>query len=1400
MDGFTIDSMSGVLSFGTPPNFEIPTDRENTTENYLADDNMYQIIVKATDGNTSVPNETNVTEYPVTVTDVNERPAIVEVTNDEIDYAEVDFYYIPTPDSVHTFTAVDYDAGDTFTWSLEGVDAMDLSIDPSTDTPPNGVMTFVQNPGLNVGPLPSFEDPQDGDIQNTYSITVVATDDDTNDQKAGRYDVVINVTDEEEVGAIAVSHTRMGSAINDLTDLQVGDILEFTLSDPDTIPTPLAIDWVIERRNPGEMNWVPLTGQDVTSLTKEYTIDEDDTGKEIRATVTYTDRRGSNKTMESDNTEAAVDERDVAPPRFRSGATQTIPEGEAGRDTEVEIMATDRDGEVLIFGIQDGTNSDLFEILPSDSTVDRMIDNVVYTGYAARLRSIEALDYEALSASERTIALTLTLSDGRAFSNGRVVYDDSVDVTYDVTIEVTDVEEPGEITFSPEEVPEPGVPIEATLTDPDGSINGQMWQWHRSEDPEADPPVWTPISMATSYTPSATADVVSGGDNDGEGYYLRATVSYTDGKGSGKSAEAIAGQVGTANTRPQFPTTENGQRSVPENSRAGTNIGDPVAAEDPENNSLTYTLRELSEDLDDSKSFTIVSSTGQLRVKEPLDFENGQAQYNFNVDVHDRRDAAGRSSSYIDDTQLVIITVENVDEPGTVKLTTDTGSIQATVPITADLTDPDNASGITWQWARSSNRSDWTDIATGATYIPTAADDQGNYLRAIASYTDGHGSGKTAEAVTSRVAGPPPTNAAPVFPDSEDGQREVRENTATGTLIGDPVAAIDFNTGDTLTYSLSGSDSSFFTIDGNGQLRLELEQDYERKRTYRFTVRVSDGKNDDGVDDDSDNLRTDDSISVTVSLIDVNEPPAITGEAEREFRENGTSSVATYSARDPEGDTVVWSVSGTDFVITDRGQLYFNEPPSFEDGETYRLTVTATDDGEPFPLSASLNVTVTVTDVEERGEVTIFPTRGWVVAATEADPNDPDSVALPELRTRFTATLEDGDTPVTDLTWQWYRSAGEEIEEGGTSSSYTAVAEDVGRTLRVTATYRDNRSTDPMDPMNITEKMVTASLRSRIGDTRPEGNTQPQFNVPESEEMPEGRFDTRTIRSGTVAGRSIGGRVRAADEDGDVLTYMLRGRDAEKFEIDPETGQLRTKQALDFVEQDTYALSVSVHDGFDAYYRPSASIDDTISIVITVLPPPPPPRRTVRVVTPTSVVSGTTSDEDSTPNRAAEFSEGEATNRSVVQSAESGTNVGRPVSASDPDGDSLTYTLGGTDAETFAIDATTGQIVTNAALDVEEKSSYSVTVSVTDNKNAGGGTYPALDDTITVTITVTDVELSEIAKRYDADEDGLISREEALAALNDYFSGDITRDQALEIIALYFESPAIATEPQEENE
>ena len=83
------------------------------------------------------------------------------------------------------------------------------------------------------------------------------------------------------------------------------------------------------------------------------------------------------------------------------------------------------------------------------------------------------------------------------------------------------------------------------------------------------------------------------------------------------------------------------------------------------------------------------------------------------------------------------------------------------------------------------------------------------------------------------------------------------------------------------------------------------------------------------------------------------------------------------------------------------------------------------------------------------------------------------------------------------------------------------------------------------------------------------------------------------------------------------------------------------------------------------------------------------------------------------------FTDGAPTTRSVAENTASGENIGTAVGATDGDSDTLTYTLSGTDMSSFSIEDSTGQIKTSAALDFETKTSYSVTVGVSDSKAAG---------------------------------------------------------------------------------
>ena len=97
------------------------------------------------------------------------------------------------------------------------------------------------------------------------------------------------------------------------------------------------------------------------------------------------------------------------------------------------------------------------------------------------------------------------------------------------------------------------------------------------------------------------------------------------------------------------------------------------------------------------------------------------------------------------------------------------------------------------------------------------------------------------------------------------------------------------------------------------------------------------------------------------------------------------------------------------------------------------------------------------------------------------------------------------------------------------------------------------------------------------------------------------------------------------------------------------------------------------------------------------------------------------------------FTEGDQsawTIREVPENTVAGRSIGAPVSARDEDDDLLIYTLSGPDAEFFRIGRNDGQLKTEAPLNYEARSSYSVMVTATDPFGA--------TDSIQVDINVTD--------------------------------------------------------------
>ena len=138
-------------------------------------------------------------------------------------------------------------------------------------------------------------------------------------------------------------------------------------------------------------------------------------------------------------------------------------------------------------------------------------------------------------------------------------------------------------------------------------------------------------------------------------------------------------------------------------------------------------------------------------------------------------------------------------------------------------------------------------------------------------------------------------NDAPSFPGATT-TIDVDENTPAGQAFGEPVSATDPDDTD-LIYSVTGKDAGHFDIaTSSGQILTKSDLDYESaKKSYTLTVQVTDGRNMQGNADTT----IDDTIEVTITVLDKNEPPRISGRDTISWYENATGTVATYSATDP---------------------------------------------------------------------------------------------------------------------------------------------------------------------------------------------------------------------------------------------------------------------------------------------------------------------------------------------------------------------------------------------------------------------------------------------------------------------------------------------------------------------
>ena len=195
------------------------------------------------------------------------------------------------------------------------------------------------------------------------------------------------------------------------------------------------------------------------------------------------------------------------------------------------------------------------------------------------LTFVETPNYEMTAGGNNVYSITITATDS-----------DMQTDTEEVTVEVTNVDEDGTLTLLNRQ-PVDGIDLTTELTDIDGATSDPTWKWEKSTSRSSG---WVVIDGATNpiYRPMP-ADI---------GSYLRATVTYTDLQGPGKSETAVSDRkvvvTRSTNDAPVFRDADdediddgtNIAREVVENAAAGTNVGAPVAAFDAQGDALTYTL------------------------------------------------------------------------------------------------------------------------------------------------------------------------------------------------------------------------------------------------------------------------------------------------------------------------------------------------------------------------------------------------------------------------------------------------------------------------------------------------------------------------------------------------------------------------------------------------------------------------------------------------------------------------------------------------------------------------------------------------------------------------------------------------------------------------------------------
>ena len=1165
---FNINATTGAVTFKSSPNYEAPGD--------AGGNNVYDVTVTASDGTLS-----STKDVAITVSNVNEAPTITSAAT--ASFAE------NGSGTVYTAAASDPDAGATLTYSISGADASLFNIDATT-----GVVTFKSSP--------NFEAPGDAGGNNVYDVKVTASDGTLSSSKDVAI-TVVNANDAPTASAVIANQSINEDAgfsfavpASSFADADAGDSLTLSATLADGSPLPAWLSF-----NPATQTFsgTPLN-DDVGSLS-------------IR--VTATDTSGASATQDF---QVTVNNTNDGPVASATIAGQSANEDAGFSFSVAPGSFTDVDaGDSLTYSASLADGSPLPAWLSFNPATQTFSGTPLNDDVGSLNVRVTATDTAGASAAQDFTVTVNNTNDGPVAS--ATIADQSINEDAGFSFAVpassfTDVDVGDSLTLS------------ATLAD--GSPL----------------PAWLSFNPATQ-TFSGTPL------NDDVGA-INIRVTATDTSGASATQDF---QVTVNNTNDAPVITSSGAASFAENA-AGT-VYTAAATDVDAGETLTYSISGA-----DAALFNIDATTGVVTFKSSPNYEApGDAGGNNVYDI-----TVGASDGTVTTTKDVAISVTNVNE-GPVFTSATTASFAETASgaaYTAAATDPDAGAVLTYSISGADAALFDIDPATGAVTFKSApnyeapGDAGGNNVYDV-NVTVSDGTNTATQAVAISVTD---TDEAPIF---TSGKAASFAENASGTVY--TAAATDPDAGSTITYSIAGADAALFDINATtGAITFKSSPNYEAPgdaggdNVYDVIVSATDGVN-----------VTTNAVAITVT--NVNEAPTVTSAATANFAENGSGTVYTAAATDPDaGATLTYSISGADAALFNinatTGAVTFKSSPNYEapgdagGNNIYDVNVTASDGAN----SATKAVAITVTNVNEAPTVTSAATASFAENGTG---------------TVYTAAATDPDAGAT-LTYSI---------SGADAALFDIDATTGAVTFKSSPNYEapgDTGANNVYD-INVTASDGSLSSTKAVAITVTNVNEAPTITSAATANFAENG-------SGTVYSAS------ATDPDaGASLTYSISGTDASLFNINATTGAVTFKSSPNY-EAPTDAGGNNVYD-----VKVTAS-DGTLSSTKDV------------------AISVTNVNEAPT-----------LTSSAAASFAENGSGTVYTAAATDPDaGATITYSISGTDASLFNINATTGAVTFKSSPNYEAPGDtggnnvYDVNVTASDGTNS---------TTKAVAITVTNV-------------------------------------------------------------